>query len=187
MSELDFNRMVNLTAEGDRATTLSLGVYMGNASISVFSNKTNVARLPLSRVAVYKLMKNLESVIAGAPGMKIGTSFSKYDFETKKSTPLGMLYVGKDDKSCIYFGVQAPNNQPMKFAVRTPASIDNIEPMDDVARSILAAETIVEQLRNDIPHASNLTSVKRQPQAGGGYRSNSGGTGGGGSSSANLF
>lgn len=186
MTELDFNRMVNLTAEGDRATTLSLGVYMGNASISVFSNKTNVARLPLPRSGLYKLMKNLEAVIAGAPGMKIGTSFSKYDFETKKSTALGVLYIGKDDKSCIYFGVQAPNNQPMKFPIRTPSSIDNSDPMDDVGRSILAAETIVEQLRHDIPTAMALTSQKRQQQGGGGggYRNNNGG---GSSSGGNIF
>lgn len=186
MAELDHNRLLNFTAEGDKATSFSAGVYQGGASAVVFSNRQLVAKFSWPRAFVYTLHLKMLEIAKAAPGTKIVFHFSTYNPELKKSEPKGSMVIGKDDKSICYFGVQVQGQPPMKFLLKTPMSFDTSDPMDDVARSQLMALSVAEILRSDFPMASMLTMVKRDPQqgrpgggGGGGY--NRGGSGGGSS------
>lgn len=172
--ELDFGGIINLNADGDKATSLIIGVYQKNASLAVFSNKKMIARFPFPRTFISMFKHKLEGVMKAAPGTKVNCVFSKYDNDTKKSSGIGNMIIGKDDKSIMYLGIQAPNHPNMKFLMKTPLSFDLSDPMSDADRSLVAAQTIVDQLTIDIPNAISATSFKRDA---GGFSS------GGGSSS----
>jgi hypothetical protein len=180
--EYDHNRIVNLTADGDKATTLSIGVFKGNASLVVFSNKSLAAKFSLSRDLISAIRKKLISTVTAAPGTKVVLNFSKFDPDQKKWISTGALVIGKDDKSMVYFGVTAPNTPAMKFPMKTAPSFDFSEPLSDPDKSILKAETVIEQFTTDIPMALMLTSEKRAPGGfgggGGGNRSSGGDSGG---------
>jgi len=161
MTELSYDRMININAEGDKNTSFNIGVWQGNVSLTVFSNRNNVVRIPMNRTFQVSLMHELQKLLTGKPGDKESWNFSKWDPETKKSVPVGAVVVGRDDKAMFYIGVQSSGHAPMKFLLKAPISFDMSSPMSDVKRSELAAATIVEQLRIDIPHACMNTSFKR--------------------------
>lgn len=162
MADLNYDRMVSCNADGDRGTTLQIGVYMGLASITVFSNKAIAAKFPLQRAVLVKVREILSQVLAGKPSERGSLQFHKYDFETKKQNPLGSLFIGRDDKALIYLGVQVPNHPHMKFLLRSPLGFDTAEPMSELHRSELAARTVIEQLQYDFPIAILNTSFKRE-------------------------
>lgn len=176
-AELDYNNIININADGDRSTSLKVGVWQGNASISVWANSSQVVRFSTPRTFQVLLREALEKLLVGKPGEKYPFTFNKWDQDTKKSVPLGSLQVGRDDKAMFYFGVQTTGHPPMKFVLKAPISFDTADPMSDVQRSELAAKTVVEQLKTDIALAIANTSVKRQPPGGG---ARGGGHGGGG-------
>lgn len=161
MADLDFGRMATYNAEGDKNTTLQIGVYMGHPSINVWSNRSQVVRIPTPRSFLVLMKQLLRKAISGKPGDKNSVSFTKWDQETKKSTQLGVLYVGRDDKAVIYIGLQVQGHPPTKFPIKAPISFETGEPMSDHQRSELGAETLIEQLTHDIPTAMALTNFKR--------------------------
>ena len=165
MAELDFSRIVTINADGDKTTSLVIGVFKGNVSITIWTRSNNagpVVKIPLPRSALTHIKECLQKILTGSPGSKIGTSFTKWDNETKKSSPLGVLHVGRDDKAHICLAVQAPSFPSMKFTLKTPGSFDSSEPLTDVQRSELSARTLIDQLNTDIPVAIALTSEKRE-------------------------
>ena len=168
VADYDHNRMVNIGAEGDRSTSLSIGVYQGNASLVVFANKANVARFSLNRQRLVQIKEELISLITAAPGTKTHVPFTKWDIDSKKSIPIGNLFIGKDDKSVIYFGVQTPGHPPIKFSIKVGLGIDGAEPYTDAQKSVLAVKTIIDQFTTDIPYAMTLTSVKKNNVGGSG-------------------
>lgn len=171
IADYDHNRIVSLTAEGDKNTNLQIGVYQGNASLVVFANRTLVAKFSLPRSFLVLLRESVEKMAIGKPGEKIGMPVSRWDNEAKKSVPLGTIYVGRDDKALIYIGIAAIGQAPLKFLIRTPLSFDLSDPMSEVDRSILGAHTLIAQMTVDIPIAIMLTSIKRADlpgRAGGG-------------------
>lgn len=174
--ELDFNRMISINSDGDKTISLSIGVYQGNASLVVFSNKQLAAKFSFPRSFITKLKLQMISLISAAPGTKVNFTFSKWDADAKKSITIGNLIVGKDDKSILFFGVQVPNHPSMKFPMKSQISFDLSEPMSDPDRSVLAAQTIIDQLATDIPMALQLTSFKRDPNVNRGNFSNSSAT-----------
>ena len=182
-AELDHNNIISLTAEGDRTTQLRIGVWQGNASISVWANSKQIFRTAAPRALLEDMADQLQKIVLGAPGSKENFTFSRWDNETKKLVALGSLTVGRDDKALIYLGIQAPNNPPVKFLFKSPISFEHgTTPMTDVERSELAARTAIAQLKLDIPIASILTNYKRQHTGGGG-----GNRGGGAESSGSIF
>ena len=184
MPELDYNRMISLIAENDKNTNLTIGVWNGNARISVFANRNPVANLPLNRFSLVSIQEGLTKILSGAPNEKTSWNFTKWDPDTKKSSAIGTLYIGRDDKALLYLGISAPNNTPMKFLLRTPISADTGEPMSDVHRSELAGRTLLQQLMVDIPQAMLNTSFKRTDMRSGG---NAGGGNTGGDSKVSIF
>jgi len=183
MPELSFDRLFQCNAENDKSTNLQLGVYMGYASLTVFSNSKIIAKFPWHRSFLTLLRRGLSKIIDGKPGEKIHYPITKYDFENKKFTPLGSLFVGKDDKAIIFLGVAVPNHASMKFLLRTPMSFDLSEPMSDAVRSEIAAATLVDQLALDFPLAMALTSFKREA----GTQRTGGNTGGNRTEDSNIF
>jgi len=176
MPEYDYNRMVSMTAENDKNTSLQIGVWNGNATVTVFANRNQVARLPLNRFGLVDLARQLRKILVGKPGDKYSWNFTKWDNETKKSHAIGSLVIGRDEKALIFFGVQAPGHAGMKFVLKTTMSVDSSTPMSDVDKSDLAAETIIQQLTIDIPQAMVNTMFKRTDINGGrGGGSNSSG------------
>jgi hypothetical protein len=163
VADYDHGRIININADGDRATTLSIGVFQGNASLVVFSNKQSVARFPLARAALTKIKMVLIELIPAPPGSKKSYPFTKYDMDTKKSIDLGSLTVGKDDKGLIYFGIQVPHHPAMKFILKSPLAFDSSEPMSDMEKSILETHATIDKLTHDFPMALQLTSFKRDP------------------------
>ena len=162
VTELDFNNIINIQADGDRNTVFKVGVWQGNANITVWSNNTQVFRTNAPRTFLKLLRESLESILAGKPSDKKPHTLSRWDRDAKKFVPLGSLQIGRDDKAMIYFGVQAPGHPPMKFILKAPVSFDTDPPMSDVQRSELSARTVLEQLKDDIGSAIANTSVKRQ-------------------------
>jgi hypothetical protein len=126
MPELNFDRIVQYNADGDRTTTLQIGVYMGYASLTVFANRAVVAKFPLHRSFLTLLKKGLAQILAGKPGEKMRYAITKYDMENKKNIPTGDLFVGKDDKSIMFLGVSVPNHASMKFLMRPPMSLISV-------------------------------------------------------------
>lgn len=168
-TELDHNRIINLTAEGDKATSFSAGVYQGGMSAVVFSNKQLVTKFALPLSCVVMVIEKLTNLLTAAPGgPKVNIIFNVYNNDLKKAEPKGNLVLGKDDKGLIYFGVQAPNHPPMKFIPKTPMSFDLSEPMSDIEKNHLMIRTIIKQLDLCFPVASMLTSFKRDPMRSGG-------------------
>lgn len=161
MSELDFSRMISFNAESDKNTTLQIGVYMGYASITVWSNRNQVVRIPTSRTLLVQMRKYFQKILSSKPSEKVSISFSRWDLDTKKSVSIGVVYIGRDDKSTIYIGIQAPGHSPMKFPIKSSLSFDTSEPMSDVERSELETESLIERLTTDIPVAMVQTSYKR--------------------------
>lgn len=176
MADLSFDRLFSANAENDKNTSLSLGVWQGNASISVFSNRAQVARLPVPRTFQVSLKKALQVLLTSKPTDKKSWNFSKWDPETKKSFSIGTFVIGRDDKAIFFIGIAAPDHPPMKFILKSPISFDTSDPMTDVQRSELAVETLIEQLGFDIPMAVSLTSFKRTDtgRATGGAANNNG-------------
>lgn len=178
MPELNFDKIISLNAEGDKATSASIGVFNGYASLTVWSSSLKGAplvRIPLGRATLVKLRHDLQKLInSGKPGDNFGYNFSKWDNETKTSSNIGSVRMGRDDKALFAIGVQIPKHPPIKFVLKTPISFDTSEAMSDVQRSELAAQTMVDQLTYDVPYALALTSFKREAQRSGG----NGGSGG---------
>jgi hypothetical protein len=185
MPEYDYNRIVSVNAENDKNTSLQMGVWNGNATITVFSNRNQVARLPMNRFFLVDMTRQIRKLLIGKPGDKYSWGFTKWDNEAKKSHPVGSLVVGRDDKALIYLGVQVTGHPPMKFLLKTPISFDSSTPMSEVDRSDLAAETLIQQLTVDIPQAIINTTYKRTDI--GGNRSGSGNGGSGQSDSVSIF
>lgn len=175
--EFDFNKIISVNAEGDRATTLQIGVWGGNASLTVFSNKQIAAKFALHRDCITQMEDKLTEFLTAPPGAKVSIFFTKYDFDSKKSSNLGTMVIGKDDKQMFYFGVQAVGQPGMKFVLKSPPSFDLADPMTDQAKSLLAARSVINKLHLDIPMAITLTMHKREAGAGfgGGNRSAAGG------------
>lgn len=159
--EVDHSRMISLNADGDKATSLSFGVYEGNVSAIVFSNKAVVAKFSINDVFLTKLISEFESLLTAAPGTKKIFTTNKYNMDTKKMDPGPTMVVGRDDKSLFYFGIQAPSQSSYKFTMKAPASFDMSPPMDDTARSLLAFETNLRILQSDIVIAKRVTYVKK--------------------------
>ena len=172
MAELSFDRIISINAENDKNTSLNMGVWQGNASLTVFANRAQAARIPMSRTFQVALASDLQKLLGGKPNDKNTFNFTKWDPDTKKSNPLGSVVVGRDDKAMIYIGVVSPGHSPMKFVLKSPISFDKSEPMSDIQRSELATLTLIAQLTVDIPHAILLTSFKRDMGRGAGTASN---------------
>ena len=153
-------------ADNDPNMSLTISVYMGSLVLCVFM-KGPPCRFTVPRSAVSMLKKTITNTINGQPGQKTSFDFIKWDPETKKQEPIGNLVVGKDDKGMIYFGVTAPSMPPTKFTIKAPLGIDTSEPMSDVDRSLLGAETLIEQLAHDIPMAILMTTQKKEPNSSG--------------------
>jgi hypothetical protein len=182
VTELNFDRIVNLNAESDKKTSLNIGVWKGNASLTIFADGRQAVRIPLNRHALVSLEEGLSGILAAAqPSTKTSWAFNKWDNETKKSSQLGAVYIGRDDKALLYVGIQAPGITSLKFPIKTPISFDKGEnPLSDLHRSELGGRTLLKQLSTDIPFAILLTSEKRTDMRtggnGGGGNGNNGGT-----------
>lgn len=169
MADLSFDRIVSYTSEGDKNTVFQLGVYMGYASITVWANRSQVAKFALSRARLVLLKQYTQAAISGKPNEKFGINFTKFDPDSKKWNQIGSLYIGRDDRALIYLVVMSAGHPAMKFPVKTELSFDTTDPMTDIRRSEIAAATLVEQLTVDIPTAMMLSNVKRDniPRSGG--------------------
>jgi hypothetical protein len=177
MPDLNFDRSIQLNAENDKNTSMQIGVWNGNASLTVFSNRQVVVKVPMNRFFQVSLKQALDVLLsAGKPGDKRSWNFTKYDPDTKKSNPLASVFVGRDDKALFYVGITSPGHSPMKFPIRLSMGMDTGTPMTEVERSELAAVTIAQQLHFDIPLQASLTNFKRTDM-----RGRDGGNAGGGS------
>jgi hypothetical protein len=185
MPEYDYNRIVSVNAENDKNTTLQMGVWNGNATITVFSNRNQVARLPMSPFFLVDMARQVRKILVGKPGDKYSWNFTKWDNEAKKSHPVGSLAVGRDDRALIYLAVLVTGHPGMKFVMKTPISFDSSTPMSDVERSELAAETLIQWLTFYMPQAIINTMYKRTDI--GGNRSGGGNGGSGQSDSVSIF
>ena len=165
MAELNFDRIISLNSDNEKGVSLQIGVYGGYASLTVWDeNKKGgpTARFPLNRAALVLLKEHLHKALSGAPKVQNSIPFSKWDRETRTSIQLGGIFVGRDEKALLYFGIQTPKNPPQKFPLRVPITVDSGESLTDVQRSELSARTVIDQLTTDIPVALMITSFKRE-------------------------
>ena len=161
MTEYDFNTIVKLTADGDKDTTFNIGVYNGNASITVWSKSSIVVKFSFPMTFITAFERELQHLLTMKPSEKVSFPVSKYNAELKKQDPVGTLYMGRDDKAIFFLGISVKGQPSMKFPINPFLSFDMGEPMSPVQRSELGVHTIIKQMKDYLPVAMALTNYKR--------------------------
>jgi hypothetical protein len=169
--------------------TMNIGVYRGSSSISIWSEGSNApSKIPLAPSTRIVFKKYLQGALANKqPSVKNSFLVEKYDITQKKSIGSGTVVIGRSDSGVIYIGVQIPGRAAIKFELRTPIGIDLPDPLNDVSKSELQCEVLIEALEIKLPVLEVITKSKMDrngpPGAGGNRRPGSGfggGNGGGG-------
>jgi len=199
MTEMDFNRMVNMRSE-DKSMQMTIGVYNGRPSAAFFNNDTNggggggrgpAAKFNLNLRSLMGLSNRIRQLKSMAPDAKIpAISITIFNPETKKFDTLGSITLGRDNAGKPYIGITHKDlPKPKKFIIRSPDSLDFSEAMTAVENVSLDLDWFITMLDVQMPAAMLHTSYK-QDRSGGGRGPSSGGgrgnySGGGGGSRPN--
>jgi hypothetical protein len=158
--ELDFGKMYSWYAQDNKDISAVLGVFKGNASITVWNNKSIALRIPLGPFHQVYLRSNLEKAFRLGPDQKTVGTFTKFDPKERKSSVVATVVFGRDSKNLLYIAMGAPGFQSTKFLFRLPMSID--PPENEVEGSELAAKTFISVLSDRLPIAQSLSCVARK-------------------------
>ena len=190
LADLNTSGLISLNAEGNRDVSLSVGVFMGNASFVVFTKGGPPSfKVTLNTIAITLLKKLLRKMVSGAkPGYRQALNLRDFDQENRKFNVTGGLAFGIDDNNTLYIEAAGKGlTERHKFPVKIPGSWD-VSNTDLTEREIIevCAESIIDALTYDVSAAKALTRVKRKQGQGGGGKSgggnwgNKGGNSGGG-------
>ena len=184
----DHNRLYSLTAAGEKGTALRLESFRGRLSFGVFQDNKPPVKIQLPQGMTTVIVYALEKLLDGGPNATpIKISLSKFDIQTKTSTPDGDIVIGRDEKNMLYIGVWKPGvgaDGKLKFPLRLPLSFDVSADIDAVQQSVLAARDLITTLNHDARVAAVVSSFKRKMPPGGGGGNRFGSNARGGTSSA---
>lgn len=172
MAELDFSKLFSWTAENDKDTTAILGVYKGRTAITVFKNRSIVAKIPFDKFGQIYIIRYVKKIMAGGPDNNISHTVQKYDFDQKKIAQLGTIVIGRNDKRVVYMGISAPGFHDTRFLFRVSLAWGSGD--NEVEKSEVAVETFLNVIGQDLPNAIALTSEKFEGQGRTGNTSNRG-------------
>ena len=187
LDDLNTSGLLSLTAEGNRDISLSLGVYQGNVSFTIFvKGNPPTYKVSLNHLTASLFKRTLRKVVAtAAPGKRMSITLRDFDGEQRKWNPTGTMTIGIDDNNVLYLEPSGKGlSERQKFPVRIPGSWD-FSNCEYTEREIIeiCAEAILDIFNQDVPASRALTRVKRKPgQGGGGNRNGGGGYNRGGNS-----
>lgn len=179
LDTLDHNGLIKLTADGNREVTASIGVFMGNATLTIFTKGSKPTyKFPINQTSIALIDIILKKLVA-APGPKRQPLVQrKWEPEEKKWKPLGGLCIVVEEDLKLFLECSGSGlPERFRFQVRLAPSIDysNTDLSDrDVFEA--TAKLLNDTLHDRLPVDQVLTSVKRPK---GGYGGGGGGYGGG--------
>lgn len=180
MADLNHDKIATYRNDKDRKMELSIGVYMGGASLTVFGAERQggpLAKFPVPADMTVLLGRWLRQMITAEPGTKRSAKITKWNNEAKKAETIGTVVVGRDDEG-VYIGIASSKMQPAKFPIRFGMAWDvSSEYAGKTEESLEATEALITALNTDVRMARMLTSFKREGGFGG---KPGGGFGGGG-------
>lgn len=176
-SDLSFDRMWSATADKDRETTVSIGVYRGRATLVVFAGRGGPPklRLPLPRQHNVLFRQVFNTVRKSGPDSSITIPVQEWDPQMKKMNSIASVTFGFDSSNQPYLGLTATGFSATKFPIRTDLKWD-VSGIQELNSSALAVDSFLSALDNTI-QAMNLTNFKFDPaqKSGSGGRGNVGG------------
>ena len=179
MVEYDFNGLLKLKADGDKTTSMNLGVYMGYCNWSIFKgNATGGGGKFIKKISIGSQRKDSIFTIRclqalrdnPKPGYKKTLTMRKWNDEAKKMELDATMTYGRDDKNIPYIGVSAPGMTAIKFPLTVNMNFDLGDTSPEEQYDAVLEGTI-SVFTTHLPIAVNLTSLKRPPNSGG-YRQN---------------
>jgi len=185
LDDLNHSGLLSLRSESNPDVTLTVGVFQGNASFTVFTKGGPPSfKVQLNSITVSLIKRLLRKLVAGAkPGYRMPLNLRDYDRDARKFNVVGGLAFGIDDTNTMYVEAAGKGlSERFKFPVKIPGSLDYSN-ADLTEREVLeiAADSIIDVLCFDVSNSKSLSRVKRQPGAGG----NKGSWGNKGSSNGN--
>src|ERR1700692_4082050 len=126
ISDLDFNKIWTATAERDRSTQLSLDVFNGRASFSIFSGQGGPPKVKLALPKQYNVEFRgiFDAVRKGGPDTKIAIPIQTWDVQAKKFNVIASVTFGLDPANLPFIGISAVGHDAVKFPIRTDMSWD---------------------------------------------------------------
>ena len=163
VAELDYNNLFKATAEGDKDTSMSIGVFKGNASIVVFKAKESrpAIKIGLPGEGRVILMKDARKILTGGPDQHISRTIYKWNPEEKKMESAGTIIIGRNDRNVAFIGISGPSFTGVRFPFRISGAWSS-ESMTESEKSEFGLEHFINVIERDVPNAISHTSVKRE-------------------------
>lgn len=189
ITTLNHNNMLSLREESDPdKKQLSVGVFRGNASFTVWENGKRPATFPINSVTTAIIKEILHVIRLGESQItRFPVTQRKYDGDARQYNPVCQLALVVDteaDRPRLIIELAA-NKERFRFPVTVPKSYD-YEGCEFSKRNQLSISMrmLEDALTTDIPVGKRLSSFPYKKQGGGGGY-NRGGNGGGGGGNYN--
>ena len=193
LDDLSHSGLLSLRSESNPDVSLSVGVFQGNASFTVFTKGgPPTFKVALNAITVSLIKRLLRKLVSGAkPGYRLPLNLREYNRDERKFNVVGGLAFGIDDANTMYIEAAGKGlSERFKFPVKIPGSLDysNTELTEREVLEI-AADSIIDVLVIDVANSRALSRVKRQPGNNnnkGSWGNKGGGNGGGNYRPANT-
>lgn len=189
IATLNHSRILSLREENDPdKKSLSIGVYKGNGSFTVWENGKRPAQFPINTVTSAIILEILGVIASGESKLdRFPVTQRKYDENDRKYIPkcqCAILVDLENDRPRLIIEL-AENKERFRFPIVIPKSFD-IEGCEFSKRQLLniSVRMLREAMENDIPIARRLSTFPYEKNGGGG-KGNYGRSGGGGGGNYN--